>query len=45
MNQPKVVNQVKAALQPQPKKKVAEGVNMAPVCTCCKVHGKQKKGK
>ena len=40
MNQPKVVNQVKAALQPQPKKKVAEGVNVAPVCTCCKVHGK-----
>ena len=44
MNQPKVVNQVKAALQPQPKKKVVEGVVVTPVCTCCKVHSKQKKG-
>lgn len=48
MNQPKVVNQVKAALQPQPKKKVAKGANLAsnltPLCTCCKVHSKQKKG-
>ncbi len=48
MNQPKVVNQVKAALQPQPKKKVAEGANLVsnltPLCTCCKVHSKQKKG-
>jgi len=44
MNQPKVVNQVKAALQPAPKKKVAEGVTMAPICTCCKVHSKRKKG-
>jgi hypothetical protein len=36
MNQPKIVNQVKATLQPKPKKKVA-----APeVCTCCKVHNK-----
>ena len=36
MNQPKIVNQVKAALQPKPKKKVAT----AEVCTCCKVHNK-----
>ena len=37
MNQPKILNQVKAALQPIPTKKVAEGI--APlVCTCCKVH-------
>lgn len=40
MNQPKIVNQLVAALQPQPKKKVAEGVNVALVCTCCKVHNK-----
>ena len=44
MNQPTVVNQVKAVLQPQAKKKVAESVIVAPVCTCCKVHGKRKKG-
>jgi len=43
MNQPKIVNQVKAALQPKPKKKVVEGVNMAPVCTCCKVHNTKRK--
>lgn len=37
MNQPKVLNQVKAKLQPTPKKKVvAEPIA---VCTCCKVHG------
>jgi hypothetical protein len=45
MNQPTVVNQVKAVLQPQAKKKVAEGVIVAPVCTCCKVHNKRTKGK
>jgi hypothetical protein len=39
MNQPKVVNQVKAKLQPQPKKKVAE----VEVCTCCKVHNPKRK--
>jgi len=38
MNQPKIVNQALAKLQPQPKKKVAEGGNLPPVCTCCKVH-------
>jgi hypothetical protein len=43
MNQPKIVNQIKAKLQPQPKKKVAKGDNSAPVCTCCKVHSKQRK--
>ena len=36
LNQPKIVNQVVAKLQPQPKKKVAT----AEVCTCCKVHNK-----
>jgi hypothetical protein len=44
MNQPKIVNQLRAALQPQAKKKVTESVIVAPVCTCCKVHNKQKKG-
>ena len=39
MNQPKIVNQVKAKLQPKSKKKVAE----QPVCTCCKVHNKKRK--
>jgi hypothetical protein len=39
MNQPKIVNQVKAKLSPKPKKKPAE----AEVCTCCKVHNKQRK--
>ena len=37
MNEPKVLNQVKAKLQPTPKKKVA--VEPIAVCTCCKVHG------
>ncbi len=47
MNQPKIVNQVKAALQPQPKKKVAKGTNLVsnltPICTCCKVHNTKRK--
>ena len=43
MNQPKIVNQVVAKLQPQPKKKVAKGVIVAPVCTCCKVHNVKRK--
>ena len=43
LNQPKVVNQVMAKLQPQPKKKVAEGTNVVPVCTCCKVHNTKRK--
>lgn len=38
MNQPSILNQVKAVLQPIPTKKVAEGAIVAPVCTCCKVH-------
>jgi hypothetical protein len=43
LNQPKIVNQVKAKLQPKPKKKVAEGAIVAPVCTCCKVHNTKRK--
>ena len=39
LNQPKIVNQVKAKLQPKPKKKVADPV----VCTCCKVHNNKRK--
>jgi hypothetical protein len=42
MNQPTVLNQVVANLQPKPKKKVAKGFPLPPqpkaVCTCCKVH-------
>ncbi len=38
LSQPKIVNQVKAKLQPAPKKKVTDGAIVAPVCTCCKVH-------
>ena len=45
MNQPKIVNQVKAALQPTPKKKVAIGSNLPPVCTCCPVHNTKRKAK
>jgi hypothetical protein len=43
MNQPKIVNQIVAGLQPQPKKKVAKGTTMVPVCTCCKVHNTKRK--
>lgn len=43
MNQPNIVNQALAKLQPQPKKKVAEGTNLVPVCTCCKVHNTKRK--
>ena len=39
LNQPKVLNQVKAKLQPQAKKKVAESAALVAVCTCCKIHG------
>ena len=39
MNQPKIVNQVKAKLSPKPKKKPAE----PDICTCCKIHNKQRK--
>jgi hypothetical protein len=43
MNQPKIVNQIVAGLQPQAKKKVAKGTNLVPVCTCCKVHNTKRK--
>jgi len=43
MNQPKIVNQALAKLQPKPKKKVAKGTKLVPVCTCCKVHNKKRK--
>ena len=43
MNQPKIVNQIVAGLQPQAKKKVAKGSNLPPVCTCCKVHNTKRK--
>jgi len=42
LNQPKVVNQVLAALQPQPKKKVVPSTPVA-VCTCCPVHKPKRK--
>jgi len=41
INQPKVVNSVKALLQPTPKKKISATVETpvpTVVCTCCKVH-------
>ena len=41
LNQPKIINQVLAALQPQPKKKVVPSILVA-VCTCCPVHTKRK---
>ena len=43
MNQPKIVNQIVAGLQPQSKKKVAKGTILVPVCTCCKVHNTKRK--
>ena len=43
MNQPKIVNQLVANLQPQAKKKVAASTTMVPVCTCCKVHNTKRK--
>jgi hypothetical protein len=43
LNQPKIVNQVRARLTPTPKKKVAEGAILAPVCTCCQVHNTKRK--
>lgn len=39
LNQPTVVNQLKAKLQPTPKKKTA----VAPACTCCKLHNPSRK--
>ena len=41
VNQPKVLNQVLASLQPQPKKKVVKSEPKA-VCTCCPIHTKRK---
>ena len=39
VNQPKVVDQIKAILQPAPKKKTYGTVDPRPEgCTCCKVH-------
>jgi hypothetical protein len=35
MNQPKIINQIKAKVIPAPKKHLAK----EEVCTCCKVHG------
>jgi hypothetical protein len=35
MNQPKIINQIKAKVIPSPTKKLAK----EEVCTCCKVHG------
>lgn len=42
MNQPKLVNQIRAAVQPTPTKKVATAAP-APVCTCCPVHNPNRK--
>ena len=42
VNQPKIVNQVKARLQPTPKKKVVESEQRM-VCTCCPVHKPKRK--
>jgi hypothetical protein len=42
MNQPKIVNQVRAKLQPVPTKKLPLPVK-AEVCTCCKVHNIKRK--
>ena len=39
LNQPGIVNQIKAKLQPAPTKKAAPG----PVCTCCQLHNPQRK--
>ena len=43
LNQPKIVNQVKAALQPKPKKKLASDTVVPPTCTCCQVHKTKRK--
>ena len=42
MNQPKIVNQVRAKLQPVPTKKLPLPVKVE-VCTCCKVHNTKRK--
>ena len=42
VNQPKIVNQLKAKLQPAPKKKLPLPSKPA-VCTCCEVHKPKRK--
>ena len=42
INQPKVLNQILASLQPQPKKKVVVSTTRT-VCTCCPVHKTKRK--
>lgn len=42
VNQPKVLNQVLASLQPQPTKKVVES-SARTVCTCCPIHKPKRK--
>jgi hypothetical protein len=42
LNQPKVVNQIVANLQPKPKKKVVASPQRT-VCTCCPVHKPKRK--
>lgn len=44
LNQPKIVNQIKAAIQPAPKKKLPL-LPKVPVCTCCEVHKPKRKAK
>lgn len=41
VNQPKIVNQLKAALQPAPLKRLAPQTKA--VCTCCEVHKPKRK--
>ena len=43
LNQPKVMNQVLAILQPAPKKKVVKVTPVVVLCTCCKVHNTKRK--
>jgi hypothetical protein len=42
INQPKVLNQILASSQPQPKKKVVVSTTRT-VCTCCPVHNTKRK--
>jgi hypothetical protein len=42
INQPKVLNQVLANLQPQPTKKMVESLPRT-VCTCCPIHKPKRK--
>jgi len=43
LNQPKIVNQLMAKLQPKPRKEMTEGAILVPTCTCCQVHNKKRK--